>query len=264
MDDIDINDPVFLVEERIRFIKKLIDQNNFFRDRKGHKIYRSGGDNVILHPYTHYSALLYYLSLTCFDILGQPDEWIDFSSWLESKKGNIKKERELQFEKVSHLDLQNQLIEVHNFYKRKYGFKNSFFRFIDEILDTDQRRRLFETIDAHTIVEEGNSINESGDIVYNYGKQITEDYSLTEKEKKKFLLNIRNYFTHKGVSIGDYSGGIFYFEDDKMEIEHSWYSREIYRTRKGENQKFVCYSVYRWPQIFITLIEEVLKNKTLI
>jgi len=40
----------------------------------------------------HYTPLVVYLLLTCFDRLGQPSDWMDFGSWLQSNKK--KEERE--------------------------------------------------------------------------------------------------------------------------------------------------------------------------
>src|SRR5690606_8549472 len=79
-----ISDKIGLIKERLEFIKQLTDVKEHFRGRD--KVIRGNGPRDSDHPYRHFSALRIYLALTCFDILGQSDDWKDYGNWLSSKK----------------------------------------------------------------------------------------------------------------------------------------------------------------------------------
>jgi len=81
------DDQIKLVIERLAFISKLGIVKKYF---KGEYLFETTGIGWT-HLYQHFDGLRIYLLLTCFDILGQPDEYRDFKSWLNSS--NTKSER---------------------------------------------------------------------------------------------------------------------------------------------------------------------------
>ena len=85
----DLSETKFIVSERIELIEKLLSLKEKFSEIDKFYIYNQ---HYAAHPFRHYSSLLNYLCLTSFDVLGQKKEWIDFSSWLNSKKKEIIKE----------------------------------------------------------------------------------------------------------------------------------------------------------------------------
>ena len=124
--------------------------------------------------FSHQEALITYLLLTCFDLLGQPAPWRDFSSWLNSKGTHA-----LAFETRANPVEQANL--VHQRWLSEYGVKNAFYRFIDHILPPEARDNLLSSFDL-TWSENPPS----------FGKLPT-----TDDDKKKYLYKLRNQYTHQ-------------------------------------------------------------------
>jgi len=125
--------------------------------------------------------LISYLYLTCFDRLGQPADWLDFSSWLKSS--GHKDEREAAKAQAARsgdtIDAANALYRQ---YLDLYGVKSSFFRFLHEILPPHIRNELLRTIDMHSLSNP---------------PDLTEYRDPSDIEKENYLFRRRNEYTHR-------------------------------------------------------------------
>ena len=68
-----------------------------------------------------YPSLLTYLRLTCFDQLGQPNPWMTFNNWLNSK--NQKKEREFVISQIQETDKVKFSEELYLGYQKQWFVK---------------------------------------------------------------------------------------------------------------------------------------------
>jgi hypothetical protein len=240
----DIITPQFLVQERIDLIEKLLSLEEYF---KGIDLIQHGS-GFATHPYRHFAALVDYLALTCFDILGQPADWLSFDGWLSSKKK--KDERESVIAQYSDLPLNMQLKAVHTWYLKSYGVKNSFYRFIREVISPEDRRKLLDSIRVRITVRPGEKIIQDGKEMYSLPMAI--DYPATDLEKEEFLYNARNSFTHKGVSFGSPVPAVFTPERFKGIVEDGW--NAVHDEIKGGKQ--LRYSTYRWPHLLVEILKK--------
>lgn len=124
-----------------------------------------------------------YLSLTCFDLLGQKSNWLTFEQWLLS--GKQKNERETILSNIIEADYIKKTSLVFNEYQKIYGVKNSFFNFIDKILDQEHKKALFSNMRI--------------EIYEDYPRNLQSFAYGVDDDKKKYLFSIRNNFTHQAV-----------------------------------------------------------------
>lgn len=133
-----------------------------------------------------YPGLVTYLYLTCFDQLGTPVKgWRFFPSWIESKTHRtevqeIVEESRSNFETNSLSGIKSIVKDVYDKYHSLYGVKNSFFRFLREVIPTNARNNLLNSI----LVEKWNNENEQ------------LEFEVDEFYKEKWLYNTRNNYTH--------------------------------------------------------------------
>ncbi|MCH8013078.1 MAG: hypothetical protein IIA61_14225 [Candidatus Marinimicrobia bacterium] len=117
--------------------------------------------------------------LTCFDRLGQPAEWLDFGSWLKSKKHDFERNIIKPDPTINDIEMADL---YYNTYTGIYGVKNSFHRFILEVIPNKYRTKLLNSIK----IEKQNNPPELGQVI-----------SGTDNDKIKYLFDLRNEFTHK-------------------------------------------------------------------
>src|SRR5690606_21942010 len=207
------------------------------------------------HPYKHYSALRIYLALTCFDILGQPNEWMDFQSWLKSSKKTP--ERIKVFSAHEAKDFSERLFRIHQDYTAIYGVKSSFYRFIREVISFENREKLLKSIGVLKRIKEAVDYDDGS-----HTPPVAVRIEVTDEMKEKFLFAARNSFTHKGISYGDPAGGIFRTDDPDYwpgRKEPVWLSQNLHVEKSGNDT--IIYQVWRWPFLLIEIIEEVLERK---
>ncbi len=125
--------------------------------------------------------------------MGQPSEFKDFQSWLKSD--STKKERETVIGQLDSVyPLIEQIQEVHAYYLEKYGVKNSFYKFVNEVLPKSARDELLSSIMIRKIDSEAN--------------RVTEEIN-DKAQKLKFLFDTRNSYTHHAVNTGSPASGVF-------------------------------------------------------
>ena len=240
-----------IVEERLRFLAQIEEVKENFR---GPQFIAFNDAGEFTHTFKHFAALRNYLCLTCFDILGQPDKWLHFEAWLISTK--TKDERAKIFEESKENELDKKILEVYKGYNAIYGVKNSFNRFIDEVISAENKSKLLETISA---AKQKNLAHAYPDGKHTSGME--EPFELDEAEKKKLLFNARNSFTHKGTSFGNDGAGIFSSFENPPEVDGElfWPALIVIKERKGDD--LISYKVKRWPFVLIEIIEDTLKER---
>lgn len=124
-----------------------------------------------------------YLTLTCFDLLGQKTNRLSFDQWLITSKK--KAERDTILAKVTETDYLKKTAALFSEYQLLYGVKNSFYNFMDTMLDNEHKEALFSTIQIKVYKDYSNDI-----LSFTYAD---------DQEKKKYLYSIRNNFTHNAV-----------------------------------------------------------------
>jgi hypothetical protein len=224
------------IKARIELVNNLTKLRDNF---KGPHLIEPFGEHGWTHPYRHFSALRYYLLLTCFDILGSNNEFIPFSSWLNSDDKKIEREDILQT--ATDKELLGNINKVHSAYNKLYGTTQGFKRFINIILSPENKEKLLKSINVRKIVKTPIKVLE---------------YTATESQKIDFLFNIRNSFTHAGESYAGPGGGLFKDPDEGEIIEgkRMWGHDIIYYDHRDEH--YYEYSVRKWPSTLIEIIED--------
>lgn len=236
-----LNNKYLLVTDRLEIVERLISSyKNFLPEhqRVFPELY-----NIATTSYEHYEGLVNYLLLTCFDILGQPDQWIDYGSWLRSKKHARERKQILATIDINLSPIEISII-LHEHYNSIYGVKNSFFRFLREILNEDQRHRLYNTISASNSL--GEVYVQNGMVTRTSHKRPPIEFNIPEKEK--LLYTLRNAFTHKCMSCHN-GTGMYPFSSKRRLIP-------VYQDIKEDSE--ITYFVHNWPNILIDIIKEVL------
>ena len=207
-----------LVQERLSLAKRILEQGEALRNPGLIQDQGAGWT----HPYIQHDALINYLLLTCFDILGQSNEWLPFNSWLEA--GRTKYERD---EAAAQIPASAEPVEIaqrmYAEYQKMYGVKTSFYQFIDKVLTKEARERLLLSIRIEK-KEKGSSV-------------IIDD----PIKKKAFLYESRNLFTHHLKPTGSPARGVW---PEIMMVKNN---RLLWGYTHVRTQKAYFYSVRRWP-----------------
>ncbi len=127
--------------------------------------------------FAHFEALVIYLLLTCFDLLGQPAPWKDFSSWLDSPEPDRSA--------LSGDDPIKQAKQLRAQWSAKYGARNSFYRFLNEVLPASVLAALLDSFD----------------IIINTNPPDICTQMANNQQKKAFLYSMRNRYTHRALFI---------------------------------------------------------------
>ncbi len=234
---------VEILTRRIHLIKKLISERDKFSATPHYK-YRVSNNSY--HIYQEYSGLRNYLALTCFDIIGQPSEWLDFTSWLKSK--NKSHEREQIFEKHYEKEPITKMIAINEDYNKIYSVKSSFYRFMNETVSKENKEKLMKSVRVFKINEPGeNGWTGAGEL-----------YDPGNEAKEKFLFEVRNSFTHKGISCTDPQPR--YIDPNLTKAEQLLLDRQdnflANSVIKKENLNYYQYCTSKWPYLLLEIIEE--------
>lgn len=248
------NNKIDIVKDRLILIEHLSKAEEHF---KGRLYRRESNPYEVQYPlYKNYHGLKIYLALTCFDILGQTEEWLDFNSWLICKKINIVKERNSIIDNIVFCNPPHYIVKVQNEYNKLYGVKNSFFYFVNHIISEENRNILFESISNQEIISESKILEDGTYIPAIGGGNIT----LTDELKLKFLFQLRNSFTHKGIAYGTDIGATFDINsyDELRDNKPIYHSFGIHVEKiKG---KTIVWCVRRWPFLLEKILNETLNT----
>ena len=204
-------DATYLIEQRLKFVEIISSLKGNFSDRSLVTGTPYGGWT---HPWVHFDSLRNYLLLTCFDLLGQPDEWVDFNQWLSSRSLEDERNRVLATlcDGGSPVEATK---EMHLAYTGLYGVRKSFFRFLDEVIPQSVLDDLLFSVKVRRIDRERN----------------VEIAVLEAPEKKKaFLFKIRNNYTHRAIEAGSPSGAVSPELDEPIVIDgvKKWGYHSVY------------------------------------
>lgn len=175
---------------------------------------------------THQRNLVVYLLLTCFDRLGQPAPHLPFENWLDSKKQKHRQQREAALVDVAP-DAIAQARALNRAYIAEYGVRNSFFRFMDEVLPRPQYDALISSI-------------------WSLRTSWIDDAagSMNEEEIRKYLYQLRNAYTHQAEA----QPGLTIPFPDGVPVtpaEATFYLYEQLKTRGGMES----ISFRDWPKV---------------
>lgn len=204
------------------------------------------GKNGWTHPWKYFDALMYYLLLTCFDVLGQPSEWVSFSEWLAS--GKKAEEREVV---VNSIQSSLPPIEITRHFNSKYqeiyGVKTSFNNFILKILTDEERTDLYSNIQIVRGRMDGDPNISYPALGY-----------INEEKKLDFLFNLRNKFTHSAVIMGSPNAGVSSQAYDAIIINGKPKKGYVEIYRETKNGEWLIYYVRDWPFLLKRLVEAAL------
>jgi hypothetical protein len=179
-----------------------------------------------------YEPLVVYLMLTCFDVLGQPAEWRDFRSWLNGKEAAT-----VGLTGSSPVEQSKQLYQA---WSERYGVRNSFYRFINEVLPPEALERLLSSIEYLILSNPPEIRQQMGD----------------DDKKKRWLFDVRNRFTHSAQVNKGYHPSMFRdlppgrtqrqtrFGRESWEVVNveGWPERLIEAVRSGLSAKIKSYA----------------------
>jgi hypothetical protein len=136
---------------------------------------------------------------------------------------------------------------VHREYLSLYGTKNAFYRFVDEILPKEACAALLYSVRIRRI-----------DPHQNREIEVIE----SDQDKKAFLYEVRNSYTHSAAITGSPAGGVFPNWGDPIVIDvvpmRGW--EPIHYKDSGEFR--IEYSVRKWPTVLIETLEAGLEALT--
>lgn len=173
---------------RLKLAQALLEESDRLEGREG---YDFGKEQWWLHPRHEREAVVSYLLLTCFDLLGQNERHLSFQDWLKSNRNEQIAERNSVLSHLpdgcSALDCATALADQH---QKIYGVRNSFYRGITNLHEESQDR-LFSNVNLCHNPDFGNQ----GPNVSTPSFPIADKHR--EREMKlKFLYQKRNQFTH--------------------------------------------------------------------
>lgn len=169
----------------------------------------------------HYTSLVTYLMLTCFDALGQRSGRQD--GWLQSS--DARSERQDALAAWNSADGIDAALLLHKRWGALYGVRNSFFAFIDDLLPDDARAELMDSFKLVILTNPPEMHEREGD----------------DAEKKKWLYELRNAYTHRVEFMPGHA-------NPSHPDAHRMFSISSQEFRKSD---WVTPMTRNWPSIFI-------------
>lgn len=208
------------------------------------------GENGWTHPWRYFDALMYYLLLTCFDLLGQPADWMSFSTWLESRK-----KAEERNAAIANIHAGSDAVAIAKHlnlaYQSLYGVKNSFYHFVRDVLTDEERKELYFSIQ----IVRGQKGGDPNTIYPALG------YIEDDKAKLDWLFTLRNKFTHSAITMGNPGAGIFPQLYDALIVNGKPGKGYLEIHRESMNNEWVIYQVRDWPFALQRLIQAALARR---
>jgi hypothetical protein len=177
------------IHRRLVLAKDILEDSDKLPGKGGTTV---DGSAYLKHPRHDREALVIYLLLTCFDLLGQPAERKTFAEWLESRKAEHMGQRDRA---ISNLIGSESFVEVSlllaKAYDLHFGVKNSFYKGVLG-LPQPSKHRLLSSI--HFFEDKNwklRSANTSEGAV-----PLEKSAEDMEKLRLNYLYQKRNRFTH--------------------------------------------------------------------
>lgn len=236
-----------LVLERLEHVELVFELRHHYNNME---LVQWVSENGWTHPWRYFDALMYYLLLTCFDLLGQPADWVPFSTWLES--GKKTEERKAAVEKIP---VGSDAVEIaknlNKAYQSIYGVKNSFYHFVRHVLTDEERKELYFSIQI-VRGQKGGEPNTSYPAL---------GYIVDDKTKLDWLFSLRNKFTHSAVTMGSPGAGIYPRAYDAIMIDGKPMKGYVEIHRESKSDEWIIYQVRDWPFVLQRLIRAALARR---
>ncbi|MEO4014117.1 hypothetical protein [Pseudomonas rossensis] len=236
-----------LTRERLEHVELIFELRHHFNDLKR---LQHVGERGWTHPWRYFDALMYYLLLTCFDLLGQPAEWVPFSEWIVSKKTADEREKAVD-STPPNADPVAIAQHFNAEYQSIYGVRMSFYNFVRNILTPDERAELYGSILIVRGVKGGDPNTAYPALGY-----IADD-----RKKLDFLFGLRNKFTHGAVTMGSPNAGVFQGSYDPFVIDGKIIKGYVEIHREPKSGEWIIYQVRDWPFTLQRLISAVLTRR---
>lgn len=214
------------------------------------RLIKDVGESGWTHPWRYFDALMYYLLLTCFDLLGQPSEWVSFSEWLVSSKKAAEREVVVRSLRDS-LNPTEIARHFNSAYQEIYGVRNSFNAFVLKLLTDEERAELYfniQIVRGRIECDPNTSYPALG-------------YIENEKKKLDFLYDLRNKFTHSAVIMGSANAGVFREAYEPLTIDGVPKKGYVEIHREAKNGEWLIYQVRDWPFVLKRLVVAVLARR---
>jgi hypothetical protein len=236
-----------LVRDRLEHVELIFGLRHHFHGEEHVKMI---GDSGWTHSWLYFDALMNYLLLTCFDLLGQPSGWVSFPEWLTSSKKA--EERSKAAASVPPGADPIQIAQhVHTEYQALYGVKTSFNHFVLNLLTAEERAELFSSIGIIRGRMDGDP-----NTAYPALGEISD-----EKKKLDFLFSLRNKFTHSAITMGSPAAGLFRDIYEAHMIDGVPKKGYIEIHRESKNGEWLIYQVRDWPFVLQRSIAAVLARR---
>lgn len=182
-----------LIRARLVLCQRLLEDSDTLPGSEGYTV--DEANNTVHHPRHEREALVVYLLLTCFDLLGQSRPYMTFYEWLSSKKNEILEEKKDALDKlnveVGEIVMNAKLL--HDYYNLLYGATKAFYAGVDG-LSLKARDHLLSSIcvtrrNPESLKPENKNMS--------YPSLPIEDENKKTKLKLAFLYSLRNSFTHQ-------------------------------------------------------------------
>lgn len=177
-----------LILKRLRLAQALLEESDKLPGASAYQY----NESLVTHPRHALEGLCIYLLLTCFDLLGQKNEYIQFQDWLVSTNRKHLDERDKIIAKTSKntppTNFAKALFDGHG---KIYGVRRSFMNGIDS-LPCDARQALFDSVEILVIRELPDDPNTSP-----AGHPFEEGEVKREKLISDFIYQKRNAYTHR-------------------------------------------------------------------
>lgn len=178
-----------LVHARLRLAQALLEESDRLEGFEG---YAMDTSKHWLHSRHEREALVTYLLLTCFDILGRKEKHLTFADWINSKKDAHIAQKQIAIDMGRDgsgddpLGLTRLLLAKHS---EIFGVKNSFYSGMDALTDNG-KQKLFCSISLGFLPGHCNKSNVT------YPLESINDAAKELSLKKAYIFKKRNNFTH--------------------------------------------------------------------
>ncbi|MEP8538601.1 hypothetical protein ACMGGX_05750 [Enterobacter sp. BNK-29] len=193
------NEKSKLIKARLILAQQLLEEADVLPGLEGYNFSNpdSDSDDPFFHMRHEREALVVYLLLTCFDLLGQSQPHVPFMKWLTSNDSVLIDERRAAAEG---LDSENSDYVAHalglfNYYNRHHGATIAFYSGID-LLPENARNHLLSTVDVAKEDPDARK-PENKDKNISYCRIPIDDDAKVLKLQKEYLYTKRNEFTHQ-------------------------------------------------------------------
>ena len=188
-----------LIKARLILAQQLLEEADVLPGLEGYNFSKpdSGSDDPFYHMRHEREALVVYLLLTCFDLLGQSQPHVPFMKWLTSNDPVLVEERRVAAEGLDSEDSDyvahaKGLLENYNSH---HGATVAFYSGIDQLTES-ARKHLLSTVDVAKEDPDARK-PENKDKNISYCRIPINDDAKVLRLQKAYLYSKRNEFTHQ-------------------------------------------------------------------